>query len=106
MSRQKSIWTMNRLLQYAADKAAAATAVAEAPPLRVENPDTGLLDAYSTAVVTAALRSSPAVVNIEVKHKAPDGQPPPPRGQPMVVGGPDFVVTTRWRIYAPQHAPH
>ena len=98
---------MNRILQYVADESGVATAVAEAPPIRVENPDSGLLDAYSTAVVNAARRASPAVVNIEVKHKAPEGQPHHPRrGQPMGGSGSGFIFTPDGLILTNSHVVH
>src|SRR5947209_3535298 len=59
---------MNRILQYVSNENEGGTAVADAAH-EVVRPDADLLDAYSAAVVNAARTASPAVVNIEVKHR-------------------------------------
>ncbi len=61
-----------------------------------EQPDLALFDAYSRAVTSAVDRIGPAVINIEVTHKARPGRPRrgAPRGPDEATGaGSGFVFT-------------
>ena len=97
---------MNRILQYinqAADESLGSTAVVE--PSLSRNDDVELLDAYSNAVVNAARRASPAVVNIEVRQNVPArrGQ----RGRPAPGGsGSGFIFTPDGLILTNSHVVH
>lgn len=72
-----------------------------APPVD----DAGLLDAYSQAVIYAAETVSPAVVNIEVRHRA-GAAGGDPRRHATAGSGSGFVITPDGFILTNSHVVH
>jgi S1-C subfamily serine protease len=69
--------------------------------------DTALLDAYSVAVIAAAEKISPSVVNIEIQHKAADPGRNRSRGpNPLRGSGSGFIFTPDGFILTNSHVVH
>jgi S1-C subfamily serine protease len=69
--------------------------------------DADLLDAYSAAVMQAADKISPSVVNIEIRHKAADRPPSPLRGaNPLRGSGSGSIFTPDGFILTNSHVVH
>ena len=69
--------------------------------------DAALLDAYSAAVIEAAEKISPSVVNIEIEHKADDPARNRSRGpNPLRGSGSGFIFTPDGFILTNSHVIH
>lgn len=69
--------------------------------------DADLLDAYSTAVIQAAEKISPSVVNIEVQHRRADQASAASRGtNPLRGSGSGFIFTPDGFILTNSHVVH